>query len=138
MNKKRYTQFSDPDVFFQLEEQAIDGQLDYDEFPPEEYRYFSKLSRLGYLNRHKGWTKETCEQKQQEYKQEYREAVTARSEHSAHMKRLNAQLIRANDLSLRLNKARDRGEALDLSLQLNEQLMNEPGLARRIQSNIGG
>lgn len=138
MNKCKIIHFSDPTLFGQLEDQAIDGLLEYDDFPPEEYRYFSKLSKLGYYNRHKGWTREVCELKQKELLQEYREAVTVRSERAAHMKRLNDQLICAGKLSLRLNKTTDREQALRISLQLNEQLMNEPGLARRIRNNIGG
>lgn len=46
--------FDDMQVFDQLENQAIDGVLDYDSFPPEEYKYFSRLAKLGYMNRHKG------------------------------------------------------------------------------------
>ena len=67
-NKITHYCFDTSGVFAQYEEQAIDGQLDYSEYPPEEYRYFSKLSRLGYNNRHMGWSKEICEQKQEEYR----------------------------------------------------------------------
>ena len=56
--------FSDDSVFLELEDRAIDGVLDYEDFPPEEYKYFSKLAKLGYLNRHKGWSAEICEEKQ--------------------------------------------------------------------------
>ena len=45
MCQKKIIHFSDPGLFAQLEDQAIDGVLDYSEFPLEEYRYFSKLSR---------------------------------------------------------------------------------------------
>lgn len=46
--------FNDSQEFARLEDKAIDGQLDYNDFPPAEYKYFSKLARLGYNNRHKG------------------------------------------------------------------------------------
>ena len=35
--------FTDMTVFEKLEDEAIDGVLNYDDFPPEEYKYFSKL-----------------------------------------------------------------------------------------------
>ena len=56
--------------FAKLEDDAIDGRLNYDNFPPAEYKYFSKLAKLGYNNRHKGWTAETCELKQEEYRKQ--------------------------------------------------------------------
>ena len=37
--------------FARYEDMAIDGRLIYDEYPAEEYKYFSQLSRLGYKNR---------------------------------------------------------------------------------------
>lgn len=52
---KKYD-FNNPQVFEQLEDKAIDGQLDYSAFPPPEYKYFSRLAKVGYNNRHKGWT----------------------------------------------------------------------------------
>ena len=52
--------------FARYEDMAIDGRLIYDEYPAEEYKYFSQLSRLGYKNRHEGWSKEICEDKQAE------------------------------------------------------------------------
>lgn len=57
--------------FTRYEDMAIDGRLIYDEYHAEEYKYFSQLSRLGYKNRHEGWSKEICEDKQAEYKREY-------------------------------------------------------------------
>ena len=45
-NMKKYD-FKNPQVFTQLEDKAIDGQLDYSDFPSPEYKYFSRLSRVG-------------------------------------------------------------------------------------------
>ena len=47
-------------MFTQLEDKAIDGQLDYSDFSPPEYKYFSRLSRVGYNNRHKGGDINIC------------------------------------------------------------------------------
>jgi hypothetical protein len=63
--------FNNKQTFAELEDKAIDGLLDYDSFPPCEYKYFSRLAKLGYLNRTKGWSVEICEAKQREYRLEY-------------------------------------------------------------------
>lgn len=134
--KKKTQYFGNSAAFVQLEEQAIDGQLSYDEYPPEEYRYFSKLSRLGYLNRHSGWSKEICEAKQEEYRKEYREACKLRDERLDHARQLQARLIRSQELDRRLHTATHRRDALDIALELLEILLEEPGLARNIYENL--
>ena len=63
--------FKNKQTFAELEDKAIDGLLDYDSFPPCEYKYFSRLAKLGYLNRTKGRSVEICEAKQREYRLEY-------------------------------------------------------------------
>ena len=52
------------------------------------------------------------------------------------MKRLNADLIRAQKLSRRLYRARSKAEALPIALELIEKLTNEPGLKQRIENNL--
>ena len=136
MNRKELLQFKDDALFAQLEDQAINGQLDYDDYPPEEYRYFSKLSKLGYNNRHKGWTKDVCELKQEEYRKEYRQACAVRDERVSHMKRLQENLIRSALLNRQLNFAATPNAALIAALDLLEQLLNEPGLRKRIENNL--
>ena len=69
--------FSDRQQFERLEDMAIDGQLDYSDFPPEEYTYFSKLARLGYLNRHKGLDYYICIAQQKELREDYLSDVRA-------------------------------------------------------------
>ena len=128
--------FSDPGEFAKLEELAIDGQLDYSGFPCEEYRYFSQITKLGYFNRHKGWTKEICEQKQAEYRKQYENACEERDSWFHHAKLVQGRLLRTTTLAHDLNFAQEKDEALTLALQLVENLLEEPGLAKRIQNNI--
>jgi hypothetical protein len=128
--------FTDKDTFARLEEKAIDGQLDYSAFPPAEYRYFSQLARLGYLNRHRGWTAQLCEIKQKEHRKAYDAAVAERDEWLNHARRIQRRLIRTTELSRRLNFAKTRREALPLALELIEVLVEEPDLAERIMHNL--
>lgn len=128
--------FNDKETFAGLEEKAIDGQLDYSAFPPAEYRYFSQLARLGYLNRHRGWTADLCRLKQEEHRKAYDAAVAERDEWLNHARRIQRSLIRTTELSHRLNLARTRREALPLALKLIEALTEEPDLAKRIMHNL--
>lgn len=128
--------FNNKEVFAGLEDKAIDGQLDYSGFPPAEYKYFSLLARLGYLNRHKGCTAELCEIKQAEHRKEYYAAVAERDEWLNHARMIQRRLIRTTELSRKLNFSRDKAEALDIALELIENLVEEPNLAERIRNNL--
>lgn len=128
--------FNDKDEFERLEDMAIDGQLDYSTFPPAEYRYFSQLARLGYLNRHKGWSAELCEIKQAEHRKAYFAAVEERDEWLNHARIIQLRLLRTTELSRALNFTRDRYDALCIALELIENLTEEPDLAERIKNNL--
>lgn len=128
--------FSNEDVFFSLEERAIDGQLDYSEFPPEEYKYFSKLARLGHLNRHKGWSAEICEQKQKEFREQYRREKERADKYINGMKRFNDLRIRHAEAVSAIYKADDIYGILDSALAALEAVMDEPGFKERIDKKI--
>ena len=122
--------FSDKELFAKLEESAFDGQLDYSEFPPGEYKYFSLLTRLGYNNRHKGWTKKTCELKQQEFRQDYLAHVEERDEWLNHARTVqqrkgvpprNGRDLRLSERLLSEQRQRSRQNALRLLLQLGRE-----------------
>lgn len=103
---KKYD-FSNPQVFEQLEDDAIDGRLNYDDFPSAEYKYFSKLAKLGYNNRHKGWTVETCKMKQEEYRKQYRVEKDKQNEYRKLSKRILDNLINASELMRKLYSTDD-------------------------------
>ena len=129
--------FKDKLEFEQLENLAIDGQLDYNNFKPAEYQYFSRISQLGYFNRHKGWSKELCEIKQAEYRKEYQAACEERDEWLSHARVVQRRLVQTTTLAHNLNFAKTPEQALPIALQLIEQLLEEPGLSDRISKNIG-
>lgn len=128
--------FSDKKTFAFLENEAIDGRLDYESFPPAEYKYFSQLAKLGWLNRHKGWSAELCEMKQQEHRKEYETACGERDAWLNHARVIQRRLIRTTELSRQLNFSRSRAEAFDIALELIENLVEEPRLAERIRENL--
>ena len=112
-----YPNFKNPDVFADLEDKAIDGLLDYDNFPPCEYKYFSRLSKLGYLNRIKGWSVEICEAKQKEYRLQYRCEREKQDFFGSVAKKMQAN-IRAGEMKIiEVNKAQTRDEKLAAALE---------------------
>lgn len=109
--------FKNPDVFADLEDKAIDGLLDYDNFPPCEYKYFSRLSKLGYTNRVKGWSVEICEAKQKEYRLQYR-CERERQDFFREIAKKMQENIRAGEMKIiEVNKAQNRDEKLAAALE---------------------
>lgn len=130
--------FSDRQQFERLEDMAIDGQLDYSDFPPEEYTYFSKLARLGYLNRHKGLDYDICIAQQKELREDYVLNCVKRDEQLEFSKRLLKMRIKATELLRQLNTARDSEQALRLACRYIETIRNEDsGLEKRVLTNTG-
>ena len=128
----RKTNFSDESLFAELEDKAIDGILDYDEYPPEEYKYFSKLSKLGYLNRHNGWDAELCEAKQKEYRAQYAREKELYEKYLGEMKRVNRARIDCAEAVTAMYKSTSDEELIQASLIAVELLKQEPGLVDRI------
>lgn len=128
--------FDDPDVFARLEDEAIDGELDYSSYPPEEYKYFSKLARLGLLNRHKGWSAEICEQKQKEFREQYHREKERADKYINGMKRFNDLRIRYAEAVSAIYKADNPQGILDNALTALEALLDEPGFKTRVEKKI--
>ena len=113
----KYPDFKNADVFAECENKAIDGLLNYDCFPPCEYKYFSRLSKLGYMNRVKGWSAEICEAKQREYRQEYVRECSDRDFFGSIARKMQAN-IRAGEMKMiEVNKAQSRDEKLTAALE---------------------
>lgn len=117
--------------FALLEDKAIDGQLDYDNFPAQEYRYFSRLAKLGYKNRHDGWSKEICEQKQREFRMEY---LGERERENRFFKiscKLQENIRRGETTIWKIFKSETNEDKLKYALQAIELMTNETGLAKQ-------
>lgn len=133
---KKYD-FNNPQVFEQLEDKAIDGQLDYSAFPPPEYKYFSRLAKVGYNNRHKGWDMITCLKLQQELQSEYRQYHDEGEEYLRLCTRIQDNIKKSADLVRKMYKqAATKDEMLSLALQTIELLTNENGFVNRISEKL--
>lgn len=124
--------FRDTTQFALLEDEAIDNVLDYDSFPPEEYKYFSKLAKLGYLNRHKNWSVKICEERQAEYKKQYQLEKDISAKGNQVYKKYQENIIKSSELVRKIYKSESNAEITDLLLQVIELLTNENGFAERI------
>lgn len=130
--------FTNMSVFEKLEDEAIDGVLNYEDFPPEEYKYFSKLSKLGYNNRHKGWDVEICEAKQDEYRTQYSEEKAFANRFVAMFRRINDNCIKADQLETKMYKAQSKDEMLVCAINIIEKLLDENGFEERMTKKLEG
>lgn len=108
----------DKKAFAELEDKAIDGLLDYDNFPPCEYKYFSRLAKLGYLNRTKGWSVEICEAKQREYRLEYQHDCDRRDFFGKIAKQLQDNIKASQMKRIELRKAQTVESKLAAALDI--------------------
>lgn len=122
--------------FARYEDMAIDGRLIYDEYPAEEYKYFSQLSRLGYKNRHEGWSKEICEDKQAEYKREYLHSKERNGRFFRQACIMQENIRRGQTTVWKINKTQDREEKLTYALQALELILCDEGLAKHNGVNL--
>ena len=128
--------FNDEAQFAKFEDMAIDGQLNYEDFPPNEYKYFSKLSKLGYMNRHKGWSVEICLEKQQELKNDYIKQQTESEKYVQLIKQRNNNILKSSELVRKIYKSNSKEEILDYALQVIEKLTDETGFVNRIERKL--
>lgn len=120
--------------FANLEDAAIDGRLNYDDYPGDEYRYFSKLSKLGYKNRHDGWSKEICEQKQFEFMHEYQGDKERQNRFFKMACKMQENIRRGQSMVWQVYKAKNKEDKLKYALQALELILCDEGLAK----NNGG
>lgn len=110
--------FKNKQTFAELEDKAIDGLLDYDSFPPCEYKYFSRLAKLGYLNRTKGWSVEICEAKQREYLLEYQRECDERDFFGKIARQMQDNIKAGQMKRIELRKAQTVEDKLHIALEV--------------------
>lgn len=110
--------FKNKQTFAELEDKAIDGLLDYDSFPPCEYKYFSRLTKLGYLNRTKGWSVEICEAKQREYRLEYQRDCDKRDFFGKIARQMQDNIKAGQMKRIELRKAQTVEDKLHIALEV--------------------
>lgn len=125
--------FNNEQVFHQFEEDAIDGSLIYDDFPPCEYKYFSKLSKLGYNNRHKGWSVKICEEKKKELKHQYLSEKEKFDRFFSMACKMQNNIRKGEAMICKVNKANTKEEKLKCALMAIELMICQDGYAERTE-----
>lgn len=132
---KKYD-FKNPQVFERLEDKAIDGQLDYSSFPPPEYKYFSRLAKVGYNNRHKGWDINICLEWQDKLRTEYKRDRNDADEYRLLSQRIMDNVKKSADFVRKMYQSQTNEQTVINALQALECLTNENGLTKRITEKL--
>lgn len=66
------TDFNNPEDFRRLERLTYDGTLDYSDFPPPEYKYFSELRKIYHAFKFEGLSQEVAERQKKSLLIDYR------------------------------------------------------------------
>lgn len=66
------TDFKNPEDFRRLERLTYDGTLDYSDFPPPEYKYFSELRKIYHAFKFEGLSQEIAERQKKSLLIDYR------------------------------------------------------------------
>lgn len=67
--------FKNPEDFRRLERLTYDGTLDYSEFPPPEYKYFSELRKVYHAFKFEGLSQETAQRQKKSLLIDYRRYI---------------------------------------------------------------
>lgn len=123
--------FNNPEKFAELERQAYNGQLDFNEFPAAEYRYFDRIQGIGYKVRHEGFPRELAVQDRDKALKDYREDINVLA-HNLNAERVyNESRIRMDTLVSGIYTERSALGKLRLALEFVELALGEDGFAER-------
>ena len=133
---KTILSFKDKDTFRKLERQAYDGTIDVTTFPPEEYKYFSELTKIYYAFKHEGLSKEDASRKKQILYKHYQEDISEH-EHRLMVYRNYQNNIRIAELNLaKIEKSHDVTEIALLSCEIVGSMMGESTFFGRQKAKI--
>ena len=123
--------FKNPEEFAALERQAYDGQLDFNSFPPAEYRYFDRIQDIGYRSRHEGLTREQARSERDKALRDYRNDIDALTGNLNAARQYTESRVRMGALVDEIYKEHSPLGKLRLALEFVELTMHEEGFARR-------
>ena len=109
--------FSNPEIFKQLEKQAYIGTINCENFPPAEYQYFMELRKIYYAFKFEGIDKLEAEtQKKKLYSCYLHNAdISARYQHV--IQDWNANIRKCSTLRSEISKSKNLVEKYKLAIQ---------------------
>lgn len=123
--------FKNPEEFTALERQAYDGQLDFNEFPAAEYRYFDRIQDIGYRSRHEDLTREQARSERDKVLKDYRNDIDALTGNLNAARQYTESRVRMGALANEIYKEHSPLGKLRLALEFVELTLHEEGFARR-------
>lgn len=128
--------FKDSAEFDRLRKLAYDGQLDFNDFPAAEYRYFDRMQDIGYRSRHdEYYSREQAREACKKALCDYQDDIDTLSHNLAAAQQYLQSRLRMHELIPEIYKEHSPIAKLRLALQFVELTVNEPGLAERNMSS---
>lgn len=127
----RNIEFTDPEKFRELEKSAYNGQLDFNDFPAAEYRYFDRLQNIGYRVRHEGLPMDFAKRECGDARRDYQDDAAERNSRAEVYRKYQQAIIRTETLVSLIYKAKSPIEKLRYALEFVELTLGEDGLAER-------
>jgi len=133
---KTILNFKNEDTFHKLERQAYDGTIDVTKFPPEEYKYFSELTKIYYAFKHEGLSKDEASRNKQILFRHYQEDISEH-EHRLMVYKKYQEHIRIAELNLaKIEKSHDVTEIALLACESLGAMMGEGTFYGRQKAKI--
>lgn len=133
---KTILNFKDKDTFHKLERQAYDGTIDVTKFPPEEYKYFSELTKIYYAFKHEGLSKEEASRNKQILFRHYQEDISEH-EHRLMVYKKYQEHIRIAEKNLsKIYKSHDISEIALLACESLGAMMGEDSFYNQQREKI--
>lgn len=128
--------FENPAHWKALEKQAYDGTLDYSQFPPAAYRYFSELMKVYHAYRFEGLDQETAGNRKRKLYAQYREARLAFEGAQAAFKDYQENIRKAGTLLSDIEKAASAEQIVLIACEVIGLFTGDRGFAGRQRRKI--
>ena len=115
----------------EMEKAAYYGQLDFNDFPAAEYRYFDRIQDIGYRVRHEALPKEIAAEEREKAWRDYAKDLEERQERLRIYRKYQEAILKTDSLICGLEKTDDPSEKLRLALEALSLLTGDEGLVRR-------
>jgi len=111
------TDFSNPEIFHQLEKQAYQGTIEISGFPPVEYKYFSELRQIYYAFKFEGLSRPDAEKQKIELFRQYQSEKNTYDNYFQFVSDWNSNILKSDVLRCQISKSSDIVEKLRLAVE---------------------
>ena len=123
--------FDNPEDFAKLEQQAYDGTININDFPPAAYRYFDKLRALYYEFKFEGLPRERAMKIKDKLLSDYKEANRAYKDWCSVFKSYQDSIRQASTLLSDIEKEQDVKAAAFIAFEVIGRMTGDENFAKR-------